>query len=388
MVSEAAERGSCRCSRRIDNVGARARAPRTRSATPSTHRYAAGAAASRSPAPGSASDGFATIRCAVSVAALFSAFLVSPQLAVAQAEPPAALIGGAPIVGQISGLHDQTQRVVLLAPNVDAHSTSEIVRGLATLGVRAVTVREARLDPALEACGTFGCLSQVARASQGRAALVNVTRNGDGSSSILLVLVEGTGGSAQARTRIGAAGIAEAVTAAWKETSLSLALAGDAMIHAESRPAGASVWLDGAPAGSTPFARQVGPGRHTVLVKLEGFVAEERTIVAKPGRAERIQLSLRREQRFGRDELTRTTEPLPSVWNSIVGGALIIAAAPALIASLNALASDGECLKVRASDANTCAHRASFGGQSAALLTGGVLAFGAGTTLLLAQPIE
>jgi PEGA domain len=299
-----------------------------------------------------------------------------------------ALIGGATIVGQISGLHDQTQRVVLLAPNVDSYSVSEVVRALATLGVSAVSVRDARLDPALEACGTFGCLSQIARASQGRAALVNLSRSGDGSNSLLLVLVDADGGNAQARARVGAAGIAEALTAAWKETSLSLALAGDSMIHAESRPAGASVWLDGAPAGSTPFARQVGPGKHSVLLKLDGFVAEERTVIAKPGRAERIQLTLRREPRFDKDELTRTSEPLPSAWNSIIGGALIIGAAPALIASLNALANDGECLPLRQADAKRCSDRAHFGGQSIALLTGGILAFATGTTFLVAQPIE
>lgn len=321
-------------------------------------------------------------------AALLMALALAPQLAAAQPAPSAALLGGATIVGQISGLHDQTQRVVLLAPNVDSYSVGELVRGLATLGVRAVSVREARLDPALEACGTFGCLSQVARASQGRAALISISRNGDGSNSILLVLVDPDGGSAQARARIGAAGIAEAVTAAWKETSLSLALAGDSMLHAETRPAGANVWLDGAHAGSTPFARQVGPGRHTLLVKLEGFVAEERTVVAKPGRAERVQLNLRREPRFDKDELTRTPEPLPSVWNSILGGALVVAAAPALIAALNALANDGECLPVRQADARTCSHRARFGGRSAGLLVGGVLALGTGATLLLAQPIE
>jgi hypothetical protein len=292
------------------------------------------------------------------------------------------------VLGQISGLHDQTQRVVLLAPNVDSYSVSEVVRALGTLGVSAVSVRDARLDPALEACGTLSCLSQVARASQGRAALISLSRNGDGSNSLLLVLVDANGGSAQARARIGAAGIAEALAATWKETSLSLALAGDSMIHVESRPAGASVWLDGAPAGSTPFARQVAPGKHSVLLKLDGFVAEERTAIAQPGKAERIQLTLRRAPRFDEEALTLTSQPLRSVWNSALGGALIIASAPALIASLNALANDGECLPVRQADANSCARRAHFGGQSIGLLAGGILSFVAGTTFLVAQPIE
>lgn len=301
---------------------------------------------------------------------------------------PAGWIGGATVVAQLSGLHDQTQRVVLLAPNLDAYIAGELVRGLATLGVRALNVREARLDPALEACGTFGCLAQVARASQGRAALASLSRSGDGTNTLLLVLVDADGSNAQARTRVGAAGVAEALTAAWKETSLSLALAGESMIHAESRPAGASVWLDGAPAGSTPFARQVSPGRHIVLLKLDGFVVEGRTVEAKPGRAQRVQLTLRREPRFDAEELTRPTRPLPSAWNSVLGGALVLAAAPALIASLNALANDGECLRVREADATSCRHRAHYGNQSAILLASGVLALSTGATLVLAQPIE
>lgn len=160
------------------------------------------------------------------------------------------------------------------------------------------------------------------------------------------------------------------------------------MIHAESRPAGASVWLDGAPAGSTPFARQVSPGTHTVLFRLDGFVGEERTIEAKPGKAQQFQLTLRREPRFDAEELTRTTRPLASAWNSVLGGALVLAAAPALIASLNALANDGQCLRVRESDATGCSQRAHYGNQSAVLLASGVLALSTGATLVLAQPIH
>jgi hypothetical protein len=346
------------------------------------------------------------IRARLAAACIALVGWAAPELAAAQARvaaerlPPlmaasaparvasAAMIGGALVVAQLSGLHDQTQRVVLLAPNLDAYMAGELIRGLATRGVRAMTVREARLDPALEACGTFGCLAQVARASQGRAALASVARSGDGANTLLLVLVAADGSNAQARTRIGAAGIAGALTEAWKETSLSLALAGDSMIHAESRPAGASVWLDGAPAGSTPFARQVSPGAHSVLLRLDGFVAEERAVDAKPGKAQRVQLTLRREPRFDAEELTRTTRPLPSAWNSVLGGALVLAAAPALIASLNALANDGQCLRVREADDNSCNHRAHYGNQSAILFASGFLALSTGATLVLAQPIQ
>ena len=286
-----------------------------------------------------------------------------------------------------SGLHDQTQRVVLLAPNLDSYSVSELARGLAGLGVTALNVREARLDPALEACGTFSCLAQAARSSQQRAALASVSGAGDGSRSLLLVLVDADGHSAQTRARIGQGGIAHALVNAWKEASLSIALRGDSVIHAESRPAGASVWLDGAPAGSTPFARQVSPGTHRLLVKLDGFVAQERVIEAQPGRAQRFELLLKREPRFDATELVGVERPAPSPWNYALGGALVLAAVPALISSINSLANDGQCLRVSSGAADRC-DEARFGTRSAYLFAAGVLSLGTGGIVLLAQPIE
>jgi hypothetical protein len=218
--------------------------------------------------------------------------------------------------------------------------------------------------------------------------LASLTRSGDGTRTLLLVLVEPNGSNAQARARIGAAGIAQAFASAWKETSLSLALGGDAMIYAESRPAGASVYLDGAAAGSTPFARQVGPGRHTIHFKLDGFITEERRLEVAPGRAERIQLAMRREPRFDATELVRTPRPVPSAWNDVIGGTLALVAAPALIASMNALANDGQCLKVREADSTGCQRRATYGNRSAFLLAAGILSFSTGATLMLAQPIR
>jgi hypothetical protein len=305
------------------------------------------------------------------------------HVASAQPLPGRAL---APLVAAEAGLHDQTQHVVLLAPNVDAHSYSELRAALAGLGVRAVSVREAKLDAALEACGTFGCLERVARAALGRAALVSIERADDGSRTLLLALFEASGGSAQSRARIDPGGIAQALVSAWQAASLALSLGGDSMIHAQSRPAGASVWLDGAPVGSTPFARQVPPGRHRLLLKLDGFIAQEQTIEARPGTAERVQIALRREPTYDSPPPSADTAPR-SVWNYLLGGTLVLVAIPALVGSLNSLVNDGQCLQVQRSDAVGCRHVARFGDQSAVTLTLGVVALGAGGTIFFAQPI-
>jgi hypothetical protein len=291
-----------------------------------------------------------------------------------------------PLMAAEAGLHDQTQRVLLLAPNLDAHAYTELRGALAGLGVRAESVREAMLDPALEACGTFSCLERVAKAAHGRAALVSIGRASDGSSTLLLALVDAGGGNAQNRARIGPDGIAQALLSAWQDASLALSLAGDSMIHAESRPAGASVWLDGALVGSTPFARQVPSGKHRLLIKLDGFSAQEQTIEARPGTAERVQVALRREPMF--DTAAVRVEPRPrSLWNYVLGGTLMLVAIPALVGSINTLVNDGQCLKVQSSDIVGCHHQARFGDKSAAAFTAGVAAFGAGGAIFFAQPI-
>ncbi len=297
--------------------------------------------------------------------------------------PPAASL----LLAQLGGLHDQTQQVVLLAPNLDPYSVSELVRGLTGIGVRARRVRDAKLDPALEACGTFSCLAQVARSSQHRAALASVSTAGDGSKTLLLVLVDADGSNAQTRVRIGSPGIAQALVAAWKEASLAISLAGEAMIHAESRPAGANVWLDGVPVGTTPFARQVSPGTHRLMIKLDGFVPQERVIEVQSGKAQRFELLLKREPRFDDQQLTAVPAPRASAWNYVLGGTLVLAAVPALIASINALANDGQCLRVHATAADRC-DRATFGERSAYLFAAGVVALGTGGVVFLAQPMQ
>lgn len=67
---------------------------------------------------------------------------------------------------------------------------------------------------------------------------------------------------------------------------------GPATLSVQSDPAGATVLLDGAAVGRTPFSDEVGAGEHTVVVEAEGRLRDERRFVARPGRDASLQFSL------------------------------------------------------------------------------------------------
>jgi hypothetical protein len=66
-----------------------------------------------------------------------------------------------------------------------------------------------------------------------------------------------------------------------------------------------------------------------------------------------------------------------------LGGVLSLVALPALVAGINTLVNDGQCLEPAA---DGCNERARFGVQSALLLSAGAVALLAGGYLLVAQP--
>ena len=74
-----------------------------------------------------------------------------------------------------------------------------------------------------------------------------------------------------------------------------------------SKPDGASLSIDGAPQGETPWAGEVKPGRHKVMVAMQGFVAEERTIEARPNREQEVSFALQPEA--GPAQVTVVTQP-------------------------------------------------------------------------------
>jgi hypothetical protein len=287
-----------------------------------------------------------------------------------------------------------SERVVLIAPEIERHQHAELVRGLGAVGVRAATVEEAKLDPTLAACTMMSCVADAARAANGRAAFARITRGGDGKPSLLWALLAADGGEAQARVRIGEGGLAAAVRSAWTQTSLALVLRGDSMIRLETVPSGAVVWLDGVQLGTTPFAQRVAPGEHRIVTKLEGFVSQARVLRSQPGRALLVQMRLARAPSFAAQGGGQPTprsgarDPARSPWNYILGGTLALLGAPALISSVNALANDGECVVYRDRAAGLCGDRGRFGTRSVFVLALGVVALATGGTVLAVQPIE
>ena len=74
-----------------------------------------------------------------------------------------------------------------------------------------------------------------------------------------------------------------------------------------SKPDSAVLTIDGEPQGETPWAGEVKPGKHKVSVALKGFVAEERTVEAKPNREQEVSFAL--QQEAGPAQVSVVTQP-------------------------------------------------------------------------------
>jgi hypothetical protein len=62
-----------------------------------------------------------------------------------------------------------------------------------------------------------------------------------------------------------------------------------------TEPAGATVWVDGKPAGATPLSVEVHGGAHTLTIHRDGYAAETRAVQPRFGRAVIVTLDLARE---------------------------------------------------------------------------------------------
>jgi tetratricopeptide (TPR) repeat protein len=69
---------------------------------------------------------------------------------------------------------------------------------------------------------------------------------------------------------------------------------GPATLSVNSDPANANVLVDGAMAGRTPFQGELAPGEHAVAVEMDGFMREERKVVAREGRDANVSFALAR----------------------------------------------------------------------------------------------
>jgi hypothetical protein len=179
-------------------------------------------------------------------------------------------------------------------------------------------------------------------------------------------------------------------------------------ISVQGAPLGAEVSIDGQKAGALPFRGRISSGEHEIAVRRAGFKPySARVVVGKGVRVlKEIEVALL-EDNLGaplslkangstlgalqmadpKAEGGAQTSPSnaaytkadrggskPSVWNYVVGGALVAAAAPLIAIPIVAAANGQE--------------NAPHAGRNVALLTGGAVALAAGAIFLLATPIN
>jgi outer membrane receptor for ferrienterochelin and colicins len=64
-----------------------------------------------------------------------------------------------------------------------------------------------------------------------------------------------------------------------------------------TEPPGATVWVDGKPAGATPLSVEVHGGAHTLTIHRDGYAAETRAVQPRFGRAVIVTLDLARSDK-------------------------------------------------------------------------------------------
>jgi hypothetical protein len=251
----------------------------------------------------------------------------------------------------------------------------------AALEAQGVLVREAQSDA--EACSAPACAAKVARELGLRLAVL-VRVEGDAESAakrVSVTLVDPERHTGDASVGIVDGDVAAAVRTAYQQAELALELGDQGLLRVQTTPEGALVSIDGEAAGLAPVERRLTAGPHRVVLSLDGFAGEQRSVELGRGRALELHAKLARLALAPTPAGPRKASPL----NWIVGGALVLAAAPALVVSLRTLGADGDCAGMR--DANGgCPERVHFGARSAALLGLGSAALLAGAYVLIAAP--
>jgi hypothetical protein len=231
------------------------------------------------------------------------------------------------------------------------------------------------------------CTAEVARGAareQGarHGVCVDVGRAENGATTITVDLLRADGAAGEGTAEVTRGDVARAAREAYRRAELSIELGSTALLRVHTTPEGALVEIAGELAGHAPLERRIEPGTHEVGLQLDGFTPERRKIDVTSGRA--VDLVVHLERAAARPARIRTE---PSPLNFIVGGALLVGAAPALALSLVALARDGDCSGGRDA-AGRCEARVHFGTRSGVLLGVGAAALVAGGYLVLAAPIE
>jgi hypothetical protein len=279
---------------------------------------------------------------------------------------------------------DSAQVLVLAPAQVeDANQWSDVVRGLRASGKRVVQVSELGIDPVYAACRAHECAAQLAASTGLTVALFAfLPPHANAEAGLELQLFEPDGQQLTLRTALAARARTDAVAELFDSAKERLSLGDQALLRVTGKPVGGVVWLDGRVAGVTPFEQPTAAGIHRLRVTLSGFRPDERQIELARGEVHAL------EVRLMRAALPATAARAPravSPLNFVLGGALVLIALPALVASINTWVNDGQCLE---STSHGCNERARFGTRSALLLVAGGVGFAGGGYLLMARPFE
>ena len=224
-----------------------------------------------------------------------SLLLIASGLAVA---PAAAEVKAKPRVAVLLLLHDravndgqatqlrESVRTTLESKGYAARPTAEVDRLLATTDL---------------SCTSGACMARTA-ATLGVDALVGgrlerTDGEAGGTWTLSLWLYDGrqqiTAATHTARCQ--GCGAVQAVGTAVQATGDLLIQAGQnqgSRIKVRSRPGGALVLIDEVPRGVTDMAFGVKPGRHTVVLKLDGFITTTHPVEVKPGAEATVDVNL------------------------------------------------------------------------------------------------
>jgi hypothetical protein len=231
-------------------------------------------------------------------------------------------------------------------------------------------------------CSTVGLALRLAQElGSARALCLELTH--DGATDVLkLRLLRSPSQIGEGSAQVEHGDIAAAVREAYQLADVALDLGDAGLLRVITTPEGALVALDGEPIGHAPLDKRLPPGKHDVNLTLDGFGGQHQSVDVERGRVSEVRAKLVR----GADsELFAPAATKASPLNWIIGGALVLAAAPALVLSLNTLARDGSCADEDAS--SHCTERVQFGTRSAVLLGVGSAALLGGAYFMLLQPL-
>lgn len=180
---------------------------------------------------------------------------------------------------------------------VPAHVSAAVDEAIRQ-GVRRSGVAERSAETS-EPCADAACFAEVAEALQvGEMLQIRVEQRNDRVYGLYLALVDRTGRVLASRSTecelCGVTELSESVQnlAAAIATRFVELPRGPGTLVLESRPRGASIFVDGEPRGETPARLELSPGRHVVELRAPGFGAARRALDTVSGIEQELMLHL------------------------------------------------------------------------------------------------